>query len=107
MADSKRGPITPDDARSGKASSIPDAVFDVVNELLSERFNESSIRIDQADIVKRICERMKLTSQQVFDNGWLDFESAYRGAGWSVEYDKPGFNETYEPTFIFKQEKRR
>lgn len=30
------------------------------------------------------------------DHGWLDLEDIYRDEGWTVEYDSPGYNETYE-----------
>lgn len=32
---------------------------------------------------------------------WLNFEGAYRRAGWKVEFDKPGYNESYPATFKF------
>jgi len=41
------------------------------------------------------------TRDEVFDKGWLNIEPMYRAAGWKVVYDKPAYNESYEPTFTF------
>jgi len=43
-----------------------------------------------------------LNRAEIFDKGWLNVEEVYRAAGWAVEYDKPGFNESYSATFTFK-----
>lgn len=43
---------------------------------------------------------------QVFEKHWLDIETAYRQAGWEVEYDKPAYNETYGASWEFKHGKR-
>ncbi len=45
-----------------------------------------------------------VTSTTVCDNHWLDVEDVYREAGWVVEYDKPGYCESYEATFTFKKD---
>ena len=43
--------------------------------------------------------------QELFDNHYLDIEPAYRNAGWKVEFDKPGYNETYDSYFVFSKKK--
>jgi len=44
-----------------------------------------------------------LTRQGMYDKGWMDVEDAYRKAGWDVDFDKPGYNETYEANFTFSK----
>lgn len=108
------GPITPEKARKNKPGTIPEAMFEVVNELLTEKYSEHEIRIERQEIVDRFCFRLQASRAldpmqalyQMLSNGWLDFEQAYRDAGWSVSYDKPGYNETYEAAFIFKKKSR-
>jgi len=95
-------PISPDEAISGK--QIPDEVFSVVNQLLSEKFNGTSVTIKQDEIVKKLVNR-GFDRQQIFDRHWLDFEAAYQSAGWKVEYDKPGCGEDYDAYFRFSRRK--
>jgi hypothetical protein len=38
---------------------------------------------------------------EIFHRGWLDVEDAYRAEGWTVVYDKPGYNESYAASFTF------
>lgn len=45
--------------------------------------------------------------QEIFDNGWLDIETVYEDSGWSVEYDKPGYNESYEASWTFKPKRKK
>ena len=44
-----------------------------------------------------------LKRKEIYDKNWLDVEDVYESAGWKVEYDKPGYNENYEPTFTFSR----
>jgi hypothetical protein len=43
--------------------------------------------------------------RDLFDNNWLDLEWTFEQVGWSVWYDKPAYNESYEPTWYFSNEK--
>ena len=71
-----------------KVVIFPDEVFKVFNRLIVFHLRDGQASINQDEIVK---------------NGWLDIEDVYAGAGWEVEYDKPGYCETYEPTFTFRK----
>ena len=74
---------------------------------IKKEWNGEEARILQKDIVNEIIAKYPgmedITSQTVYRNHWLDFENLYKQVGWKVEYDKPGFNEFYEPVFIFKK----
>ncbi len=58
--------------------------------------------VNQNQVIEEICERGKIARGDVFDNSFLDVEDVYRKAGWKVRYDKPGYNEDYEPYFEFR-----
>lgn len=99
-------PLTPKQAvklKSGKkATSIPDVVIEVVNQLIVEKLHGETATVLQEDIIKRLLEKKYFkTRQEIFENKYLDFEDHYRKAGWKVFYDKPGYCESYEPVFKF------
>ena len=54
----------------------------------------------QDDVAKLIVQK-GLKRQDIFDNHWLDVEDLYRKNGWKVDYDKPGYNESYNAYFVF------
>ncbi len=98
------GPIKPGDVAFGKEESFPDAVWDSFNELITQKFVRGSAIIKQDDVVALMVKK-GLDRSQIFDQGWLNVESAYESAGWSVEYDKPAYNETYSATFKFRKKR--
>lgn len=98
----KGRPITPAEAASTKQAAIPPKVFDVFNELILEGLDSGESTVYQKEVVKRLVKK-GLSSTEIFDNGWLNVEPIYRKAGWIVEYDKPAYNEDYEPTFKFRK----
>lgn len=98
-------PISPQEAL--KYSAIPDAVIEAWNNLIV-RFRRGRCSIVPqnealAAIQKAQLEYTGLTYSigQIIDNGWLEIEEIYRNAGWTVKYDRPAYNETYTPVFIF------
>jgi hypothetical protein len=94
-------PITPTEAAQGRIESIPSYVFEVFNELIVENLDMKGIAtFTQDEVEKRIMGRMPQGTQ--FTSRWLDVESLYRASGWEVEYDKPGYNESYKATFTFR-----
>ena|SRR3989344_552940 len=93
-------PITPGEIAKTKRVSIPDEVFEAFNELIVEHFSGNSATIRQADVVALI-EKKGLDCKDIFKKGWLNVEGVYGKAGWSVTYDKPGYNEIYPATFTF------
>jgi hypothetical protein len=100
-------PITPEQAKGNIKNVIPEAIIRAVNECISEKFrNNGSFTILQEDIVaKAIKFDERLTSHIIYEKKYLDFEALYREAGWKVEYDKPAYNESYEPYFTFEPKK--
>lgn len=103
----KTEPIAPEDLIKAKTKYIPSPVIECVNELIAKHWNGMSSTFKQTDLVDMIINAMYVSDEynwakaQIFEQKYLDFEDIYRDKGWTVVYDKPGYNETYEPTFKF------
>lgn len=96
-------PIKPKDVKL--SATKPDEVLEVFNELIQRYWDGTQARIKQEEAVALISTRMKISTKVVFENKYLDIEYLYRRAGWVVEYDKSGYNESYPPTFTFSIKK--
>jgi hypothetical protein len=94
--------FSPQDVIQAQATGaqIPDEVFDIINDMLVKA-GSSRIVIKQNELVEAITEMLGVSRQTVFSNSWLNFEPAYRAQGWLVKYDKPAYNENYDPFWIF------
>ena len=93
-------PLKAKEVAKSKAKNIPDAIYEAINQLITEDFNGHSATVMQKEVVK-LLKKKGLNIDEVFRRGWLDVEDAYRSAGWKVEYDKPAYCETYEAYFVF------
>ena len=98
-------PITPDEIVTVKTASIPGAVFKVFNQAIATAWNGSSATISQEKIAQKIASELKISLAEVYSAHYLDVEPSYREAGWEVAYDKPGYNESYPPTFTFSKKR--
>ena len=99
-------PIKPNEIIENLDKIIPQVVVQAVNELLKEQYRGKEVTIKQKDIISKIQSLdSSLTSDILINKKYLDFEKLYRDNGWVVSYDSPGFNESYEATFSFKEKK--
>lgn len=96
-------PISPTSVLEMQSKIIPPFVIDCFNELIARNFVEIGATIYQADIESLIKTKMPVDMQ--FDHRWLNVEPLFREIGWLVHYDKPGFNESYAPSFSFTYKK--
>lgn len=96
-------PISPDEIDDARVKTLPPEVFQVFNDLIVNKWNGFSATVLQKDAALAISQAMCITSDEVFERGLLNVEHAYREQGWDVVYDKPGFNESYSATFVFKK----
>ena len=101
-------PIKPSEVVSLKSKILPDYVIEAINESIAENFLNGRAKIEQTAIINKIMTKaaaqdIGLSRNQIFANHYLDFEDIYRAQGWSVHYDKPGYNESYEANFVFKE----
>ena len=99
MAISSIAPISPEDAKKHHSVNIPNWVIEFINEKLIKGAFNGIVKIQQGEILA--ARPIDVSSKEVFENYWLDFEDLYRAVGWNVTYDKPGYNESYEAFFIF------
>lgn len=93
-------PIRPEDVAGHKIKVLPSEVFEVFNDLIARSFSNGQATVMQKDVVDALVEK-GFSKEQIFAQKLLDVVEAYRAKGWEVEYDKPGFNETYGAAFIF------
>lgn len=102
-------PISPIEAKGKKIETIEPEIIEATNELIIERLSGRRAEVLQKDIVARykvVCKRKSkrpLSEDVLYKKHQLDIEDVFRQAGWSVTYDKPGYNESYDASFIFKQ----
>ena len=97
-------PITPSEVASRKAQILPAFVLDAFNEVIAKHWNGRSSTFEQDEVVAELLAKdLTATRDDVFNNHWLDVEPCYREAGWTVSYDRPGFNESYSATFTFRR----
>lgn len=95
-------PIRPEDVVSHKQGDIPSVVIDVFNELIAENYQNGRAQVFQAHAVQRLVAA-GLDRDELFRRGWLDVEGIYRAADWFVDFDKPGYNETYDAFWVFRK----
>lgn len=95
-------PIRPHEVKEKQIKSIPPEVIKVFNDLIVKHYNGRSAMIKQDEALSKVMEALSLSSNQVFENKLLDVEDVFRQAGWSVVYDKPGYNESYNAFWTFK-----
>lgn len=93
-------PLAPQEVVEAKRELIPDVVIETFNTLLAERATNGYATIYQDEVVAQL-EEQGLVRQDIYARHWLDVEPLYRESGWEVEYDKPGYNETYRAFFRF------
>ncbi len=98
----KKTPVSPREARESKNQLIPEAVIQAFNKLLCNNF-DNEIIVFQDQVIEEIQTINPQISREIlFKNHWLDIEDVYRANGWTVVYDKPGYNESYKAYWTFK-----
>jgi hypothetical protein len=100
MANKPIVPITPHGVLRKKGGAIPSIVYEVFNELITSNFDGKSATVYQDDVVFELARRGE-TRGEIFNKRWLDIEEEYRAVGWSVEYEKPAYNESGRAFFTF------
>jgi hypothetical protein len=101
-------PISPKEADEKQIANIPDFIIEAANELIASNIGDSnSVDIYQKDIVELALKKAPegMTSSEIFKKKWMDIESLFRKAGWTVRYDKPAYCESYEPYFTFTKKR--
>lgn len=97
-------PISPNEVVEAKKNRLPDFVIEAFNQLIAKNWTGRSSRVLVRDAVSEICRLNPSDGDfDPYKEGWLDVEPIYRGMGWTVEFDKPGYNESYEAYYLFSK----
>lgn len=105
-------PIRPSEVAKAKVKyqNIPDFVIDAFNELIAREYSYGRAIVKQDDAIALILEKAHKIAEyeevergDLFNKRWLDVEEIFKKAGWVVEYDKPGYCESYPATFTFSK----
>jgi hypothetical protein len=96
-------PISPDEVATQKVKNLPDNVIGAWNSMIARKFSSGSAIILLKDIKSELYAATGQTDLR--DLGYLDIEEVYRAVGWSVEYDQPGYSESYDAYYVFKKKK--
>ena len=102
MISLSNGPIGPDDIGDVQIAMLPPFVFEAFNIAIAANYRNGCSNVMQSDVVDMLVKHAPRESRQhVLDSGWMEVEAAYRKVGWKVDYDKPGYNESYGANFTF------
>lgn len=96
-------PISPADIAYAKSKYIPPEVIDAANELIAINFSNGTSKFKLNEL--KDLDRTKFTSAQDLKSEWFNIEELYRAQGWSVEFDSPAYNESYNSFFVFEAKK--
>ena len=98
-------PLAPSEVVSAQVELFPDFVIETWNTVIAKNWSGTESRILQDDIMLELiaASPMLINRGDVFAQHWLDIEDVYRAEGWAVQYDKPGYNESYDAYFVFKK----
>jgi hypothetical protein len=99
-------PISPNEIVGKKEQSFPDAVLEAFNEIIVGNYSQGQASFKQDDVIKLMVKK-GVKRADIIPKGYLDVEDVYREQGWKVEYDKPGYNETYPATYTFSKGQSR
>lgn len=108
MTKQTTGPMSPDEIDALKTTRIPEEVFEAFNEAIADKWNGSSATVKQDEVARAAVKKLRArlpdaTLDTLYTNNWLDIENAYQKKGYTVEYDKPGYCESYDAVFIFRR----
>lgn len=99
-------PITPEEVKKKKVE-IPDYIIKAFNELIQDKWDGSTAKIEQDEAMKKILGDKfndSLERRIIYDNHWLDVEDTYRECGWDVKFYKQPYYETkLDNYFIFSK----
>ncbi len=109
-------PITPEEAGIQKIRELPDFVITAFNEIIVKNLANGRSHFKLKDVAEHMRQvhsrgdyRLLMTNtafdKQAQAEHWYDVEPFFRASGWKVEYDGPGFNESYDATYTFTKKK--
>lgn len=100
-------PITPDEVVAKKLDVVRPEIIEAANELIAKHWNGNYAKFTLDELCQLSRKKLKMEKGQQFEDGELDIEPIFRKAGWKVDFDRPGYNETYPATFEFTKRRTR
>lgn len=98
-------PVRPEDVFKQEEHTIHPSMIRAINLFLT-RFDGKQAIITVEELIDKFLEfESKWTRDMIWKKKQLDFEGLYKDSGWDVIYDKPGYEETYKPFYLFKLKK--
>lgn len=103
-------PLTPSEVHVQFTRDFDPYIIQAVNNLLVKKFSPGirSLIIKRDEVLTEYFRispsdgrNQAIRRAELFENHQLDFEELFSKYGWIVKYDKPGWDETYEPFFEF------
>lgn len=98
--------LTPQEAIIRFTNEIPEPVFEVWNSLIVGNLKVQNGNVNSEffleDLTEKLTTVMNVSRELAKDKGWFDLEDIFRDKGWKVEFNKPGYNESYPAYFKFK-----
>ena len=93
-------PIKPSEVMTAKKEHLPEIVFNVINSQIAKNWDGKQA-IVQYPVVVNVLDSSEKFSLENIHKMLVGIEEIYESEGWTVKYDKPGYNESYMPTWTF------
>jgi hypothetical protein len=94
-------PIKPSEVVNLKCQYIPEIVFNIFNDHIASAWDGRKAIVRQEQVVSALLDTEKYTREEIFRKHILDIEEIYRREGWKIEFDKPGYGESYGAFWTF------
>lgn len=94
-------PLSPSDINL--KNRIPSYVIEAVNELIKKYYIGKSFTFTQDELIQKIISLgpYELRKNDIFDKKYLDIEQIYNENGWTVQYELPCRDESFDAYFKF------
>lgn len=101
-------PITPDEVAATKQALLPGFVIQAFNNLIAKNWHGQVATFTVTDAINEILrlgrgEAVNPSKKSIEEEHYLDVEQVFMAAGWDVQYDQPGYNETGVGMYQFRR----
>jgi hypothetical protein len=98
--------LTPKEAFERKKNEVPLKVIECWNDVVVKNLSKGSkisSKFNLEELKTYMEEKLSMNREEIQANGWFDLEDHFRKNGWSVNFDKPGYNEIYKAFFVLTE----
>lgn len=105
-------PILPKEIDDAKSATVHPKLIEAANNLIVKEWNGYSANFKLKELVAEFVritegdEHNESAKSKVYKDQNLNIEDIFRKAGWKVNYDSPGYNESYDAYFEFTKKKK-